>query len=71
MRVLEPSRATGIWQRGAAIGNDRKRRRAHYTIVGALAVWSVGIGLLLGVSGYYDHFRHFNPSLFAAVSRTE
>jgi hypothetical protein len=61
----------GIWQRRtslAARGAPPSRRRAFSAVVLSLASWSVLVGMLLAITGYYDHFLHHNPNLFAPLS---
>ncbi|HEX8912361.1 MAG TPA: hypothetical protein VF796_08365 [Humisphaera sp.] len=44
-----------------------KPRGPRFLAVGALAGWTFAVGLLLGHSGYYDHFRVWNRPWFEAL----
>jgi uncharacterized membrane protein len=37
-------------------------------VVVTLAAWSIVVGMLLGVSGYYQHFFRFHGHLFGRIS---
>ncbi len=60
--------ALGAWQVGRAVAGWRVVSKAWWAMVAFLTIFSIGVGLLLGVSGYYDHFFHFNEDLFTAMS---
>ena len=63
----------GYWQAGRLF-----RRRAtparygpgplFHFLTGSMVAWSIVIGVLLGVSGYYEHFRVFHNHLFGSHS---
>jgi len=59
----------GYWQRATdtAFGGPR-RRRIFQAIAVTLAAWSIILGMLLGVTGYYNHFRSFHRQLFGDIS---
>lgn len=52
----------GVWQVMAARPDGADCGRRFGAV--AMAIITVGVGLLLGMSGYYDHFAHYNPALF-------
>jgi hypothetical protein len=61
----------GVWQRRRALarcGTPPRRRKTFNTIVLSLASGTVVVGMLLSITGYYDHFLHHNPDLFAPLS---
>jgi hypothetical protein len=61
----------GVWQRRRALarsGATSRRRLAFGGVVLSLASWSVLVGMLLAITGYYDHFLHYHPDLFAPLS---
>ena len=65
---LMPLAMIGLWDCGRRVAARKVLRRVFYPAVGAIALYTVGVGLLLAVTGYYDHFRSFNPDLFARLS---
>ena len=50
--------AVGVWQAAALA-----RTRALRWVLGALIAWGMVLALLLGFTGYYEHFRNWNPPL--------
>jgi hypothetical protein len=61
--------AVGSWQRARDTASGRAgRRRMFRAIAGTLAAWSVIIGMLLSVTGYYQHFHRFHRHLFGHIS---
>ena len=57
----------GVWQLMAARPVSPHFRRRFGAVAMSMAIITVGIGLLLGMSGYYEHFAHFNPALLHAL----
>lgn len=57
----------GVWQLMAARPANADFRRRFGAVAVSLAIITVGVGLLLGMSGYYEHFAHYNPELFHAL----
>jgi hypothetical protein len=61
--------AVGLWQRARDTAAGRpSRRRMFMAIAGTLAIWSIVVGMLLSVTGYYQHFFHFHRHLFGHIS---
>jgi hypothetical protein len=61
----------GVWQRRRTLTFSRaksRRRSMFNTVVLSLASWTVVVGMLLAITGYYDHFLHYHPNLFAPLS---
>ncbi len=57
----------GVWQVMAARPADDIFRRRFGAVATSMAIITVEVGLLLGMSGYYDHLAHYNPALFHAL----
>jgi hypothetical protein len=57
----------GFWQRAReTVGRGAWPR---FRAIGlTLAGYSIIVGMLLGVTGYYQHFRNFHPHLFGGIS---
>ncbi len=45
-----------------------RARRMFRAIAGTLAGWSIVLGVLLGITGYYQHFRRYHRHLFGGIS---
>jgi hypothetical protein len=61
----------GVWQHRTALsraGAAPRRRMTFSAVVLSLASGTVVVGMLLSITGYYDHFLHHNPDLFAPLS---
>jgi hypothetical protein len=61
----------GVWQRQRTLtfsGATSRSRFTFNTVVLSLASWTVLVGMLLAITGYYDHFLHYHPNLFAPLS---
>lgn len=61
--------AVGMWLRADAVRGMPRRRGVFLSIVGVMGVYSVVVGMLLGVTGYYGHFHSFNPQWFKSMSQ--
>jgi hypothetical protein len=57
----------GVWQVMAARAANADFRRRFGAVAMSMAIITVGVGLLLGMTGYYDHFAHYNPALFRGL----
>ena len=57
----------GSWRLLASPASARGRRVVAW-IYGGLAVSTIVAGVLLGFTGYFDHFKRHNPDLYYALS---
>jgi len=60
--------SVGFWQRARDTAGRAGSRRMFGGIAGTLAAWSIIVGMLLSVTGYYQHFFHFHRHLFGRIS---
>ena len=62
----------GLWQafNMPALRTWVRGRAWRFFVAGTIvtAGWSVAIGILLGITGYYGHFSRFHPYLFGSAS---
>ena len=57
----------GLWSIILGVRDNPVLRRALVGLSWMLAAVSVGISLMLGITGYYNHFELHNPALFQAL----
>jgi hypothetical protein len=57
----------GAWSAWAGVRARPALRRVVFAVLVASAVASIVVGLLLSFVGYGDHFKRFNPGLYARL----
>ncbi len=62
--------ATSVGWRLLGVSHSPLARRTCSFLYGTLAAATIAAGLLLGLSGYFDAFAHFNPQLLHRLQAT-